>query len=105
MWNIRTDSRITLDELAIKLERFPNIHLKISSHTDSRGTVRYNQILSERRAESTRNYLALEGYVNARRMKFQGYGELEPIIPCPMLDCTEEEHQLNRRSEFEIIEY
>lgn len=105
MWNIRADSKIILDELAEKLERYPDIRLKISSHTDSRGTVRYNQILSERRAESTRNYLALEGFVNARRMQFQGYGELSPIVPCPMLDCTEEEHQLNRRSEFEIVEY
>lgn len=105
MWNIRADSKIILDELAEKLERYPDIRLKISSHTDSRGTVRYNQILSERRAESTRNYLALEGFVNARRMQFHGYGELSPIVPCPMLDCTEEEHQLNRRSEFEIVEY
>lgn len=105
MWNIRADSRKILDELAVKLERYPNIHLKISSHTDNRGTVRYNQILSERRAESTRNYLALEGYVNARRMKFEGFGELQPIVSCPLLDCTEDEHQLNRRSEFEIIEY
>ena len=105
MWNIRADSKIILDELAAKLERYPKIYLKISSHTDSRGTVRYNQILSERRAESTRNYLALEGFINARRMKFQGFGELVPIVPCPMLDCTDEEHQLNRRSEFEIVEY
>ncbi|MEC3906861.1 OmpA family protein [Tamlana sp. 2201CG12-4] len=105
MWNIRADSKKILDALAAKLERYPNIHLKISSHTDSRGTVRYNKILSERRAESTRNYLALEGFINARRMKFQGFGELQPIVPCPMLDCTDEEHQLNRRSEFEIVEY
>jgi outer membrane protein OmpA-like peptidoglycan-associated protein len=105
MWNIRKDSKKILDALAAKLERYPNVHLKISSHTDSRGTVRYNQILSERRAESTRNYLALEGFINARRMKFEGFGELQPIVPCPMLDCTEEAHQLNRRSEFEIIEY
>ena len=105
MWNIRQDSKVILDELASKLERYPNIYLKISSHTDSRGTVRYNQILSERRAESTRNYLALEGYINARRLQFEGFGELQPIVPCPLLDCTDEEHQLNRRSEFEIIEY
>ncbi len=105
MWSIRADSKVILDELAAKLERYPDIHLKISSHTDSRGTVRYNQVLSERRAESTRNYLALEGYINARRMKFEGFGELQPIVPCPMLDCTDEEHQLNRRSEFEIVEY
>lgn len=105
MWNIRTDSKVILDALAAKLERYPNIHLKISSHTDSRGTVKYNQVLSERRAESTRNYLALEGYINARRMKFEGFGELKPIVPCPLLDCTDEEHQLNRRSEFEILRY
>ncbi len=105
MWDIRADSKKVLDALAAKLERYPKIYLKISAHTDSRGTVRYNQILSERRAESTRNYLALEAYINAKRLKFQGYGELQPIVPCPMLDCTDEEHQLNRRSEFEIISY
>ena len=104
-WSIRADSKLILDALAAKLERYPDIHLKISAHTDSRGTVRYNQILSERRAEATRNYIALEGFINARRMKFQGYGELSPIVPCPMLNCTDEEHQLNRRSEFEILEY
>ena len=105
MWAIRSDSKKILDALAAKLERYPKVHLKISAHTDSRGTARYNQILSERRAEATRNYLALEGYINARRMKFQGFGESMPIAPCPMLDCTDEEHQLNRRSEFEIIDY
>ena len=105
MWNIREDSKKILDELAEKLERYPDIHIKISAHTDSRGTVRYNQILSEKRAESTRNYLALVGYVNARRIKFQGFGELLPIVECPNNDCTEEEFQLNRRSEFEIVEY
>lgn len=105
MWNIRKDSRIVLNELAKKLERYPNIHLKISSHTDSRGTARYNQILSERRAESTRNYLALEVYINARRFTFAGFGEFQPIVSCPLMDCTDEEHQLNRRSEFEIIKY
>ncbi len=105
MWNIRADSKIILDELAKKLERYPNIYIKINSHTDSRGTTAYNQTLSHRRAEATRNYLALEGYINARRMKFEGFGELKPIIPCESNDCTEEDHQLNRRSEFEIIKY
>jgi len=105
MWNIREDSKLVLDELAKKLERYPEIYIKISAHTDSRGTERYNQILSEKRAESTRNYLALVGYVNARRIKFQGFGERFPIVECPNNDCTEEEFQLNRRSEFEIVKY
>ncbi|MDN3666059.1 OmpA family protein [Algibacter miyuki] len=105
MWDIRADSKKILDALAAKLERYPEINLKISAHTDSRGTVKYNQYLSERRAESTRNYLALEGFINARRLAFKGFGELMPMVPCPMLNCTEEEHQLNRRSEFEITKY
>ena len=106
MWNIRKDSKLVLNRLAKKLERYPNLNLKINSYTDSRGTKMYNQVLSERRAESTRNYLALETYINARRFKFEGFGETKPIIPCEIpSNCSEEEHQLNRRSEFEIIEY
>ncbi len=104
-WNIRADSKKVLDKLALKLEKYKTVYIKISSHTDSRGTSSYNQLLSERRAESTRNYLALIGYVNARRMQFVGFGESEPLIDCENKLCTEEEHQTNRRSEFEIIEY
>ncbi|MCK8520323.1 OmpA family protein [Aquimarina sp. D1M17] len=104
-WNIRADSKKVLDKLALKLEKYKTVYIKISSHTDSRGTSSYNQLLSERRAESTRNYLALIGYVNARRMQFVGFGESEPLIDCENKVCTEEEHQTNRRSEFEIIEY
>ncbi len=104
-WNIRADSKKVLDKLALKLERYKTVYIKISSHTDSRGTALYNQTLSERRAESTRNYLALEGYVNARRMKFTGFGESQPLIDCGSKVCTEEEHQTNRRSEFEIVNY
>ncbi len=104
-WNIRADSKKVLDKLALKLERYKTVYIKISSHTDSRGTASYNQVLSERRAESTRNYLALVGYVNARRMKFVGFGESEPLIDCGAKVCTEEEHQTNRRSEFEIVQF
>ncbi len=105
-WNIREDSKKVLDELALKLEKYKTVYITISSHTDSRGTESYNQILSEKRAESTRNYLALVGYVNARRMKFIGFGEFKPLIQC--IDdgsCSEEQHQTNRRSEFEIVKY
>ena len=106
MWNIREDSKLVLKELAQKLERYPNVKIKISAFTDSRGTKMYNQVLSERRAESTRNYLALELFINARRLKFEGFGESKPIVPCEIpSNCTEEEHQKNRRCEFEIIDY
>jgi len=104
-WNIRADSKKVLDEFALKLEKYKTVYIRIGSHTDSRGTDSYNQVLSEKRAESTRNYLALIGYVNARRMKFEGYGESLPLIDCGGKICTEEEHQTNRRSEFEIVKY
>jgi len=104
-WNIRADSKKVLDEFALKLEKYKSVYIKISSHTDSRGTESYNQVLSEKRAESTRNYLALIGYVNARRMKFEGFGESIPLVDCENKTCSEEEHQINRRSEFEIVKY
>ncbi|WP_299311339.1 OmpA family protein [uncultured Aquimarina sp.] len=104
-WNIRVDSKKVLDEFALKLDKYKTVYIKIDSHTDSRGTDSYNQVLSEKRAESTRNYLALVGYVNARRMKFEGFGESQPLINCEDKICTEEEHQTNRRSEFEIVKY
>ncbi|WP_010523456.1 OmpA family protein [Aquimarina agarivorans] len=104
-WNIRADSKKVLEEFALKLEKYKSVYIKISSHTDSRGTKTYNQLLSEKRAESTRNYLALVGYVNARRMQFEGFGESVPLISCDGKVCSEEEHQTNRRSEFEIIKY
>ena len=103
-WTIRADSKKELDKLAEKLERYKSVEIKISSHTDNRGSAGYNQVLSAKRAESTRNYLALVGYVNARRMRFEGFGESLPVVDCQTA-CTEEEHQLNRRSEFEIINY
>ncbi|MFD2592999.1 OmpA family protein [Aquimarina hainanensis] len=103
-WNIRQDSKKVLDDFAKKLDKYKSVYIKIISHTDNRGSDSYNQVLSEKRAESTRNYLALEGYVNARRMKFLGMGESQPLIDCGG-DCSEEEHQVNRRSEFEIVKY
>ncbi len=103
-WNIRADSKKELDILAKKLERFETVEIKISSHTDNRGSESYNNVLSAKRAESTRNYLALEGFVNARRMRFEGFGELKPIEDCQQ-GCSDKQHQMNRRSEFEIINY
>ncbi len=104
-WNIRADSKKVLDEFALKLDKYKSVHIHISSHTDKRGSDNYNKVLSEKRAESSRNYLALEGYVNARRMEFDGFGESQPLIDCKDHECSEAEHQINRRSEFEITKY
>ncbi len=104
-WNIREDSQKVLQDFARKLDKYPSVYIKISSHTDNRGSDEFNQVLSDKRAESTRNYLALEAFVNARRMTYQGFGESQPLIDCETDECTEEYHQINRRSEFEITKF
>lgn len=104
LYNIREDSRIVLDGLAAKLIKYPRIQLNIRAHTDSRGPEEYNVPLSERRAKSTYDYLVMKG-VNAARVQYQGFGNSEPVVDCPAGTCTEAQHQLNRRSEFEITGY
>jgi peptidoglycan-associated lipoprotein len=77
--------------------------LDIRSHTDSRGSFKYES-LSDRRAQSTIAWL-IENGVDKDRLTAKGYGENQLINKCAdNVDCTEEEHQLNRRSEFIIIE-
>lgn len=102
-WEIRADSRKILSNLANKLKKYPSLSIRITSHTDNRGTTTYNQVLSEKRAESTRNFMIKQGKVKQNRVSFKGYGKSRPLIKCT--DCTEEQHQQNRRSEFEIVRY
>jgi len=101
---IREDSQFVLDELVAKLLKYKRIKMKIHSHTDSRGPEEYNVPLSERRAKSTADYLISKG-VDPSRIQYQGYGNSQPVIECPVGKCKEEDHQLNRRSEFEITGY
>ncbi len=104
LWDIREDSQTVLDELANKLTKYKRIRIKIRSHTDSRGPDAYNIPLSERRAKSTFEYLVAKG-IDPSRVEYQGYGDTQPVIKCPAGVCDEEQHQLNRRSEFEITGY
>ena len=104
MSEIREDSQIVLDQLAAKLIKYKRIKMKIQSHTDSRGPEAYNIPLSERRAKSTFDYLVSKG-IAPERVAYKGYGNSKPVVDCPIGKCSEEDHQLNRRSEFEITEY
>ncbi|WP_396596219.1 OmpA family protein [Dokdonia sp. R86516] len=104
LYEVREDSRIVLDRLAAKLVKYKRIKIKISSHTDSRGPAAYNMPLSEKRGKSTFDYLVSKG-IDASRIQYQGYGDTQPVINCPIGKCTEDDHQLNRRSEFEITGY
>ncbi len=100
--NIRIEAALDLEKILDVLNQYPNMKLDIRSHTDSRGTFKYNEALSDRRAKSTINWLIKNG-VNSKRLIGKGYGENLLVNNCSDgATCTEEEHQLNRRSEFII---
>jgi outer membrane protein OmpA-like peptidoglycan-associated protein len=100
--NIRQEAAFDLEKILDVLNQNPTMKLDIRSHTDSRQTFKYNEALSDRRAKSTINWLIKNG-VNADRLTGKGYGETQLVNKCSDdVECTEEEHQLNRRSEFII---
>jgi len=99
-WDIRPDAALILDNIVSMLKQNPNISIELSSHTDSRGADFYNYILSQKRAESAAKYIASKG-INAKRITAKGYGKSKLINNCTK--CTEEEYQMNRRTEFKVI--
>lgn len=102
-WDIRNDAMPTLNALARNLELNPSIRIQLSSHTDCRGNDGYNAELSQRRAQSAVDYLVSKG-ISVERLSAKGFGESLPKATCVCARCTEEEHQLNRRTGFTIVE-
>jgi outer membrane protein OmpA-like peptidoglycan-associated protein len=103
--NIRTDAAIILNELVQIMHENPTLKIELGSHTDSRGTVEYNRDLSQRRAQSVVDYLVTRGIARSR-MVAKGYGESKLINRCSDgVECSDEEHQANRRTEFMVLEY
>ncbi|WP_166920181.1 OmpA family protein [Flavobacterium poyangense] len=100
--DIRTEAALDLEKILDVLKQYPTMTLDIRSHTDSRQTHEYNERLSNRRAQSTLQWLVKNG-ISAKRLTGKGYGETQLINRCSDgVKCTEEEHQANRRSEFII---
>jgi len=99
--NITAQAAFELDKLVQVMNKYPDIVINATSHTDSRGNNGYNESLSDRRAKTTVQYVISKGIV-ASRISGTGKGENEPIYDCGS-KCSEEEHQMNRRSEFIII--
>jgi len=104
--NIRYDAEIELQKVFAVLNKYPTMNIDIRSHTDCRGAAAYNEHLSDKRAKSTRQYLIDKG-VAPERLTAKGYGESRLVNDCGCeptneSSCSEEEHQLNRRSEFII---
>ena len=101
--SIRKDAAYELEKIIVVMNDFPKLKINIRSHTDSRQTAKYNNILSERRAKSTRDWLIKRG-VDANRLTAKGYGESQLVNHCADgVKCSEAEHQENRRSEFVIV--
>ena len=103
-WEIRPDAEPTLNKLAENLKLNPEIRIQMGSHTDCRGNDRYNEDLSQKRAESAVDFLISKG-IEPDRLSAKGYGEDNPSIDCICSRCSEDEHQKNRRTTFAIIEY
>lgn len=101
-----TDKAIEeLNKIEYAMKTFSNIRIKIEAHTDSRGKDKYNLELSDKRAKSTRDYLISVGIDPERILSAIGYGETRLLNKCSNgVKCTDEEHAVNRRSDFIIVE-
>ena len=97
---IRDDAAADLEKIVALMQQYPSLKLDIRSHTDSRQSSSYNLRLSEERAKATIKWLVGQG-VNNNRLSGKGYGESQLLNKCSDgIECTEQEHQNNRRSEF-----
>ena len=109
-WNIRTDSKYDLEHIVDVMRAYPEMKITIESHTDRRGTINYNDKLSDRRANSTRDYIISRGIAAERIVSAAGYGERRKLISDEEIDnmSTREDkevaHQKNRRSHFRIVD-
>jgi peptidoglycan-associated lipoprotein len=100
---ILQDAEKDLTFLLGLMKQYPDMVIELSSHTDAQGNDAYNERLSQRRAQSAKNWLVSKG-IKENRIEAVGYGEDNILNHCINgIDCTDEEHRLNRRTEFKII--
>jgi outer membrane protein OmpA-like peptidoglycan-associated protein len=99
---IRKGAARELDALAKLMEQYPSMEIEMVAHTDSRGEESYNLELSQQRAASAREYLISRG-INPGRINAIGKGESQLRNRCvDGVDCSEQEHQYNRRTEVRV---
>jgi outer membrane protein OmpA-like peptidoglycan-associated protein len=96
-YNLTTDARTNLNKLVTILQKYPDTNIEVQGHTDSKGTTKYNEALSERRASAVSYYLSGKG-IAASRLTIHGFGETLPKYT----NTTEEGQAQNRRVEFLI---
>lgn len=108
-YNIRPDAAIELDKIVRIMNEYPAMVIELGSHTDCRASYAYNITLSNNRAKSSAAYIK-QRITNPDRIYGKGYGETKLVNECEcegktMVPCTEEQHQMNRRTEFIIVKY
>ena len=91
-----------LDKIIDMMFKYPKLEILAETYTDSKGGDDYNQELSQKRAEAVKSYLVIKG-IAENRIKAVGKGESNPVVDCFSQNCTEEQHEQNRRTEFTII--
>jgi outer membrane protein OmpA-like peptidoglycan-associated protein len=107
--SIRSDAAVVLDTIVYLMNKYPKIRLELGSHTDCRADSAYNQELSQRRADSAVAYIGSKG-IDTARLVAKGYGETMLVNDCACegtyikRKCTEEEHQMNRRTTFKLLD-
>ena len=106
MYNIRPDAEIELDKIVKIMNANPNMVVELAAHTDCRESKAYNQVLSDNRAKASVNYIKTK-ITNPSRITGKGYSETRLVNGCScdgeeVSDCSEAEHQKNRRTEFII---
>lgn len=100
---IRPDAEIELNKVVEVMNKFQDIIIECGSHTDARSNDKYNLWLSEKRAMNTINYITSKG-ISKDRISGKGYGESQILNNCTNgVNCSEDQHQLNRRTEFVVI--
>ena len=105
LWYIRRDVKITLDKVIVLMRKYPEMKIEVETHTDTRGNARYNLELSEKRANSVKEYI-VKNNIDPKRVFAKGYGETKPIVYCKTDEaCSEEEHEINRRCEFVVKDF
>lgn len=103
---IRPDAALELDKVVKVMNENPGMYVELGSHTDCRGSEKYNEKLSDRRAKASAKYIASK-ITTPDRIYGKGYGEAVLINQCACegrvkSKCSDEEHQANRRTEFRI---
>ncbi|WP_150452501.1 OmpA family protein [Arenibacter lacus] len=95
-----------LDKLAAILQANPTVTLKISSHADARGSQEYNMKLTEKRVKNTIDYMIKEHGIDASRLDGEAFGKKQLLNDCDgTKPCPESKHRVNRRSEFEVVNF